>query len=608
MKVVSKQALAKVVDKHCEPCRADLRETLENRTFTVCFRAIVDLNACGIFGHLGSVLGPLDSPRRSIGYHASVAVRLGETTRFIKRYFEAMLLGFAETPAFQPLLLPVPALLIEQQGAELARPFEKALRKSGLAADAMILIHPGITSMDEDSTLNAVQFAMAIHQLGVPMAAGFLDCAQSEELIWSKVSPPLAFLDEDQFYGAASHQTSVERLKARIRAETGKGRRIVAQGISSLGELKVAQAVGADLAWGNFISKIGSHPAGMISPVAHSAIRETCPCGAGSPDLSGHLLSRLLAEIPPVTAKVTAEEVFTFFEKSPELRAVAVVDENNAPLGLISRYEMVDNMARPYRHELFGRKSCSRFMDAESLSMDVRIDLADLTEMVVNAPPRHLISGFIVTNNGRYLGIGSVQDLMREITAMQIKAAQHANPLTKLPGNVPINIHIGNLLAARVPFCIAYCDLDDFKPYNDVFGYAMGDQIIGFTARILADCHDPELDFLGHVGGDDFILIFRSPDWKERCQQGLARFEQEIKSFFSPEVVDQGGYLSENRKGEKELHPVIGLSIGALEIQPGVFDNHLAIAAVAAEAKKKAKAIKGNSLYVNQRKYPARSA
>jgi diguanylate cyclase (GGDEF)-like protein len=608
MKVVSKQTLAMIADRNCEPCRSELRDTLENKTFTVCFRAIADLAACGIFGHLGSVLGPIDSPRRSIGHHAAVAVRLGETSKFTKRYFEAMLLGYAESQAFQPLLLPVPALLIEQQGADLAKPFEKALRKSGLAADALILIHPGITSMDEAATLNAVQFAAAVHQLGVPMAAGIFDCALSEELIWSRVSPQLVFLDENQFYGAAAHQASVERMKTRIRAETDKGRRIVAQGISGLGELRVAQEVGADLAWGDFVSKVGSHPAGMIAPAAHTAIRETCPCGAGSPDLSGHLLSRLLAEIPPVTAKVTAEEVFTYFEKSPELRAVAVVDENSVPHGLISRYEMVDNMARPYRHELFGRKSCSRFMDAEPLSMDVRIDLADLTEMVVNAPPRHLISGFIVTNNGRYLGIGSVQDLMREITAMQITAAQHANPLTRLPGNVPINIHIGNLLAAKVPFCIAYCDLDNFKPYNDVFGYAMGDQIIGLTARLLDDCQDPELDFLGHVGGDDFILIFRSPDWEARCRKVLARFDQEIRTFIGPEVLDQGGYLSENRKGEKELHPIISLSIGALEIRPGAFDNHLAIASVAAEAKKKAKAIKGNSFYVNQRKYPARPA
>lgn len=608
MKVVSKQALAKIADRNCEPCRTELRDTLDNRTFTVCFRAIADLATCGIFGHLGSVLGPLDSPRRSIGHYASVAVRLGETNRFTKRYFEAMLFGYAETQAFQPLLLPVPQILIEQQGAELAKPFEKALRKSELAADALILIHPGISSMDEAATRNAAQFAMAVHQLGVPMAAGSFDCILSEELIWSKISPRLVFLDEDQFYGAAAHQGSITRLKDRIAAETEKGRRVVAQGLSSIGELKVAQEVGAELAWGDFISKIGNHPASMIAPAAHGAIRETCSCGTGSPDLSGHLLSRLLTEVPPVMAKATAEEVFTVFENTPELRAVAVVDEHGVPLGLISRYEMVDNMARPYRHELFGRKSCSRFMDAEPLSMDVRIGLADLTEMVVNAPPRHLISGFIVTNNGRYLGIGSVQDLMREITAMQITAAQHANPLTKLPGNVPINIHISNLLAAKVPFCIAYCDLDHFKPYNDVFGYAMGDQIIGFTARLLDDCQDPELDFLGHVGGDDFILVFRSPDWEERCRQVLARFEEEVKAFFSPEVLEQGGYLSENRKGEKELHPIISLSIGAVDIRPDTFENHLAIASVAAGAKKKAKAIKGNSFYVNQRKYPSRGA
>jgi GGDEF domain-containing protein len=171
-----------------------------------------------------------------------------------------------------------------------------------------------------------------------------------------------------------------------------------------------------------------------------------------------------------------------------------------------------------------------------------------------------------------------------------------------LPGNVPLNQKIDNLLGEQVPFVVAYCDLDHFKPFNDVYGYARGDEIILLTARVLNDAIVPECDFLGHIGGDDFVMIFRSLDWRQRCEQALKDFGEEIQAFFSPSDIAQGGYLATNRKGEMEFCGLTSLSIGAVEIEPGVYANHLSVAGVAAEVKKKAKAIAGNSLYVNKRK------
>ena len=102
--------------------------------------------------------------------------------------------------------------------------------------------------------------------------------------------------------------------------------------------------------------------------------------------------------------------------------------KSDIPIGLIVRYEMVDNMARPYRHELYGRKPCARFMDEDPLTVDVRLPLSELAEILVAAHPRHLISGFIITDHEDYVGMGSVQDLVREITVMQMDAAKYSNP------------------------------------------------------------------------------------------------------------------------------------------------------------------------------------
>ena len=276
---------------------------------------------------------------------------------------------------------------------------------------------------------------------------------------------------------------------------------------------------------------------------------------------------------------------------------------SDSPIGLIARYDMVDNMARPYRHELYGRKPCTRFMDKEPLTVDIHLPLSELSEILVRAHPRHLISGFIITDAGRYLGIGSVQDLVREVATMQMEAAKYANPLTLLPGNVPINQYIDNLLVAGEPCAIAYCDLDHFKPFNDVYGYARGDDVIRLTARILTEVCDSERDFVGHIGGDDFVLVFRSADWQARCEQALRMFGEEILGFFSHDDIESGGYVTENRKGAMEFHALTSLSIGVTEVKPGAFRSHLEVSVVAAEVKKKAKGIKGNSLYVNRRTY-----
>ncbi len=322
------------------------------------------------------------------------------------------------------------------------------------------------------------------------------------------------------------------------------------------------------------------------------------------PSTPVRILDRLLIRAAPVAPTDSADHVFAMFNSNPDLFSVPVVADG-APLGLISRYEMMENMARPYRHELFGRRPCVRFMAPQTLIVDVGISLEQLSALIVSADQRQIITGFIITDRGHYLGTGSLQDVVREVTTMQIEAAKHANPLTQLPGNVPIRQHIDKLLAAGDTFCVAYCDLDHFKPFNDVYGYAKGDAVLQMTARVLTEVCDEEQDFTGHIGGDDFVLIFRSTDWLCRCHRALERFGTEIRGFFSHDDIARGGYVTENRKGAMESHRLTSLSIGAVVATPGIFLNHLEISEVAAEAKTQAKKTPGHSIYVNQRWYGA---
>lgn len=262
---------------------------------------------------------------------------------------------------------------------------------------------------------------------------------------------------------------------------------------------------------------------------------------------------------------------------------------------------MIEHFARPYERELHGRKPCTAFMDATPVVADKDDSLQAVSVKLVQGGAQHMLNGFIVTDRGVYVGMGTGHDLMREITQMQMHAARYANPLTQLPGNVPINEHVERLIASGARFWACYCDLDHFKPFNDVYGYRKGDDVIQLAGGILSAHADPERDFVGHIGGDDFIVVFQSEDWEARCHGMLADFAAQVAGFHSPDDRERGGYLSEDRQGKKVFHALMSLSIGAVRVEPQQFANHHLVATAASEAKKQAKKIFGNALFVDRR-------
>lgn len=216
--------------------------------------------------------------------------------------------------------------------------------------------------------------------------------------------------------------------------------------------------------------------------------------------------------------------------------------------------------------------------------------------------PLHATHDFLITRDGKCVGVGRIMDLLKKITELQIRNARYANPLTLLPGNVPINEVLEELLSNRAEFAVAYCDLDNFKPFNDAYGYAKGDEVIRTVARILEANVNGTKDFVGHVGGDDFIVVFTSENANSRCDAALRQFEQEIPRVYEEDDRLRGGIQSRDRGGNDRFYPLLTLSIGLVTPEPGACRSHHEVAALASEAKHQAKRIPGNSLFVDRRR------
>jgi len=180
------------------------------------------------------------------------------------------------------------------------------------------------------------------------------------------------------------------------------------------------------------------------------------------------------------------------------------------------------------------------------------------------------------------------------------------SPLTGLPGNIQIQVELRKRLLKKEEFAILYFDLDNFKEYNDTYGFLKGDEVIKFTARtILKVMHHYKLEntFVGHIGGDDFVGIISDVDYERLCQDIIALFDINIKEYFNPEDIEKGYLEVENRKGIIEQFPITAISIGVVKVQPGEYENPLEIGEVGAQVKHLAKTQIGSAYAINRRKY-----
>jgi diguanylate cyclase (GGDEF)-like protein len=172
-----------------------------------------------------------------------------------------------------------------------------------------------------------------------------------------------------------------------------------------------------------------------------------------------------------------------------------------------------------------------------------------------------------------------------------------SSPITGLPSGKAIEQEVRRRLEARVPFALCYLDLDDFKAYNDHYGYAKADGLIlqvGDLLRQVVTSWGGEGSFVGHIGGDDFVFITSPECADETCRQAVDGFDRLIPLYYEREDRERGYIESEDRFGIRRRFPVMSCSVVAVWVPPGRFERHDDIARAAADLKKRAKAIPGS--------------
>jgi diguanylate cyclase (GGDEF)-like protein len=202
----------------------------------------------------------------------------------------------------------------------------------------------------------------------------------------------------------------------------------------------------------------------------------------------------------------------------------------------------------------------------------------------------------------------AIEELLTRIALADSRMHRVAdnNPLTKLPGNSSILKAVQTAIDKQLARSVGYVDIDNFKPYNDRYGFASGDEVIRMVARVLVNTvqeHAGNDGFVGHVGGDDFVFMVPMGMESEVCTEVLDRFASLMPLFLDQEDIDAGCYRSVDRQGNNQEFDLTTLSIAVVPCQPGRYKHFGEVAAVAAQIKKKVKTFRGNNYLIDRRSW-----
>ena len=438
-----------------------------------------------------------------------------------------------------------------------------------------------------------------IRSAGVSLALDDFGDGRSSLRLWSQLKPEIVKIDKYFTKDISRHADKLKTIQALQQIAAIFDTSLVAEGIETEDDLRVLRDLGIEYGQGYFLGRPALLPREHVEMQALTVMQDRRV--AVFPELrrvspAGSLNRLAVLEAPTVGVSTTNDQLEAVFLANAKIHAVAVVD-GTRPVGIINRSRFMNEYSKLYYREVWGRKPCLVHANLEPRLIERQHNVDELIGILTSDDQRYLVDGFIVTENGRYVGVGTGEQLVRSVTETRIEAARHANPLTFLPGNIPISQHIERLLASGVEFVACYADLNNFKPFNDQYGYWRGDEMIRLVAKLaLAHC-DPQRDFVGHVGGDDFIILYQSADWQAQCQQIVSQFAELAIELFDASAREAGGIHAEDRHGVSRFFPLTTISIGAVKIRRDDYTSAEQVASVAARAKHDAK-IYGEGLLI----------
>ncbi|MBL1142528.1 MAG: EAL and GGDEF domain-containing protein [Proteobacteria bacterium] len=560
------------------------------------FQPILDLSASTISGYEALIRGPEDSRLR---YPDALFEDAKEMDLIIPLEFaciEVACRQYKEKRLKGILFLNISPMSLIKMHTE--RHVVEILKEYGFKKEEAVIELSEKYPLENYQLLN--ESITYIRECGYEIAIDDLGAGYSSLRVWSEFMPEYVKIDRHFVDGIDNDPVKYEFVRSIQEISRSLGCKVIAEGIETREELKALCALGITHGQGYLLGRPESNPVTLVS-------KETL----GTVNHLRHVvyyrfkdsISNLMEKCEPLSVSDSLEHVADRMQSNPLVNCLPVID-NDIPVGVITRKKIFEIFLSRYGRELHSKNLVVNYINNDVLIVDKDSSLAEVSRMFTASNQMDMNIDIIVTHNSKYFGVVKTKKLLEKITEQQIMSARHSNPLTMLPGNVPIYEWIDDLLDRKQNFRFAYFDLNNFKPYNDIYGYSKGDEVIVLLADILKQNIEPERDRIGHIGGDDFIAIFQSRDWERHCQKILDIFRSEICLFYRDDDLRNNGIYCNDRRGKKQFFPLLSIAIGVVEPDWRYCQSHHDVSALASAAKSEAKKKGGNTMFLSRRRSP----
>jgi diguanylate cyclase (GGDEF)-like protein len=355
------------------------------------------------------------------------------------------------------------------------------------------------------------------------------------------------------------------------------GIKVVAEGVETKEELLTCKDIGCHLVQGYLVQKPTLNTQDISQE--YQNIIDLIENDKRVSDTDSKIKAHLI-KTTSLNVKTKMNQVVDYFKNNPTISVVPIVDSNNEPIGILDEKQIKDFLYSPFGIALLTNDNESKAKLKHLLKpcgvTDINSDISTIIELFSNNPEA---VGIIITKNSKYHGYLTARAIITIMNDENLIYAREQNPLTKLPGNTMIERYIDNISKNNSNTILCYYDLDNFKAFNDVYGFRNGDRVILLFAQILRKYLSNDF-FIAHIGGDDFFAAVEYNNTNQLDKIGqilntIHKFTLDVKSFYSQEDREQGYIVSKDRDNNSKKFPLLTVSASIVSLHTNTNERNI---------------------------------
>lgn len=380
------------------------------------------------------------------------------------------------------------------------------------------------------------------------------------------------FIKIDRFFISGIDADPKKKLVVATTTEMAHvlGIQVVAEGIETKKELLACREVGCDYLQGYYIAK----PIQKIKNLktTYKNVLKLNIKDRRRKDPDKQLVHQRLATVPTLASTSSMHDVFETFRLHSSQSYFPVVDEENEPVGIVREKDLKEFIYSPFGRDLMSNRGYGKKLRDFISACPIAEETAQLDNLLTTFSMENAPEGIVIVKNRKYLGVLSAASLLEALNDKNLATARDQNPLTKLPGNTCINDFLLETLNDREKSAdLIYFDFDNFKPFNDQYGFRQGDRAILLFSQLMQKHFSDEGAFIAHVGGDDFFIGSQNTDSstrKEQISTFLEIFKRDAESLYSQADRLRGYLVAIDREGREKKFPLLTVSAAIIHLPP----------------------------------------